>query len=112
LPFHSSSQWKLPIRRRLWSKATPIYKDENLALSSHHAIRGKLLSTLLKNTFQKQRKKGRRRRSKPTRDHRSGSKQLAYKVEEGMFQNLERKQAMQKISSQVPKTDKQTAKYP
>lgn len=29
-----------------------------------------------------------------------------------MFQNLERKQAMQKISSQVPKTDKQTAKYP
>jgi hypothetical protein len=69
-------------------------------------------STLLKNKFQKQRKKGRRRRrSKPTRDHRSGSKQLAYKVEEGMFQNLERKQAMQKISSQVPKTDKQTAKY-
>jgi hypothetical protein len=91
-----------------------MYKDKNLALSSHHAIRGKLSSTLLKNTFQKQRKKGRRRRrrSKSTRDHRSGSKQLAYKVDEGMFQNLERKQPMQKISSQVPKTDKQTAKYP
>jgi hypothetical protein len=90
-----------------------MYKDKNLALSSHHAIRGKMSSTLLKNTFQKQRKKGRRRRrSKPTRHDRSGSKQLAYKVEEGMFQNLERKQAMQKISSQVPKTDKQTAKYP
>jgi hypothetical protein len=64
------------------------------------------------NTAEKHIPKGRRRISKPTRDHRSGSKQLAYKVEEGMFQNLERKQAMQKISSQVPKTDKQTAKYP
>jgi hypothetical protein len=66
-----------------------MYEDKNLALSSHHAIRGKLSFNTAEKQIPKTKKKGRRRRrSKPTRDHRSGSKQLAYKVEEGLFQNL------------------------